>query len=61
MVKRASLSVTSKMLYCRLKFVLLVGGFGQLGSKQVGEGIRAQCYNNLLQGTWYKLETRPSR
>ena len=50
-VKRALLSVTSKLVYFVRRVCFFSFGSGGLGSKHVGENIGAQCYNNSLHST----------
>ena len=50
-VKRALLSVTSKLVYFVRRVYFFSVGSGRLGSKHVGEYIGAQCYNNSLHST----------
>ena len=50
-VKRALLSVTSKLVYFVRRVCFFSFGSGRLGSKHVGEYIGAQCYNNSLHST----------
>ena len=50
-VKRALLSVTSKLVYFVRRVYFFSVGSGRLGSKHVGEYIGAQCYNNSLSET----------
>ena len=50
-VKRALLSVTSKLVYFVRRVCFFSFGSGGLGSKHVGEYIGAQCYNNSLHST----------
>ena len=50
-VKRALLSVTSKLVYFVRRAHFFSVGSGRLRSKHVGEYIGAQCYNNSLHST----------
>ena len=50
-VKRALLSVTSKLVYFVRRAYFFSVGSSRLGSKHVGEYIGAQCYNNSLHST----------
>ena len=50
-VKRALLSVTSKLVYFVRRAYCFSVGSGRLGSKHVGEYIGAQCYNKSLHST----------
>ena len=50
-VKRALLSVTSKLVYFVRRVCFFSFGSGGLGSKHGSEYIGAQCYNNSLHST----------
>ena len=54
-VKRALLSVTSKLVYFVSRAYCFSVGSGRLGSKHVGEYIGAQCYNKSLHSTVHTM------